>query len=42
MKNFIYWFFDNLFSEPLNSRICGGMIGVVAAYVLFQIIMAAL
>lgn len=42
MKAFIYWFFDNLFSEPLNGRICYTGIALVAAFFVFQLIRALL
>lgn len=42
MKSFIYWLFDNLFSEPLNSRICWAGIALAAAYFVFQFIRMAL
>lgn len=42
MESFIYWVFDNLFSEPLNGRLCWGCIALAGAYIAFTIIRAAL
>ena len=36
MRNFIYWFFDKLFSDKVNNAICWTTIGLTCAFIAFQ------
>ncbi|MDL2289774.1 hypothetical protein LJB95_00020 [Paludibacteraceae bacterium OttesenSCG-928-F17] len=40
MKSFLYWFFDKLFSDPLNERICLTVMGFVCGYFLIHFIVS--
>lgn len=42
MKSFIYRFYDKLFSEPLNSRLCWVGIAIAASYFAYMLIRIAL
>lgn len=36
MKDFIYWFFDKLFSDKINTAICWILLALAIAFIAFQ------
>ena len=37
MKNFIYWLFDKLLTDPLNERICLIVLAVCSLGLIYQL-----